>query len=129
LERHGGFIGRSLDHADWVVEKLLCPEHRNDATPLYVAGYGRNNAAGRDEALLWTRPLVSACGLSDIAGPGPTVRPDGELTADNIIVFIGWFVIGDLRADIARSGQLPTPDGKLTADDVILFVQRLTAGC
>jgi len=45
------------------------------------------------------------------------------------MVFIGWFVIGDLRADIARSGQLPTPDGKLTADDVILFVQRLTAGC
>ena len=70
-----------------------------------------------------------ACSLSDVAGAGPSLRADGELTADDIIVFIRWFVGGDTRADIARSGQQPTPDGEFTADDIIFFVSRFAAGC
>jgi len=73
---------------------------------------------------------VSAGGPSDIAGPGPTIGPDGELTADDIIFFISSFTAGNLGvADIAGPGPSVGADGELTADDVILFVQRLTAGC
>jgi hypothetical protein len=72
---------------------------------------------------------VKACGPADIAGPGPSVGLDGELTADDIIQFIAWFTSGDTRADIAGPGPSEGPDGELTADDVILFISRFTTGC
>ncbi len=58
---------------------------------------------------------------SDIAGPGQSVEPDGERTADDIIVFYNRFFAGDCRADIAGPGQSRVPDGELTADDIINF--------
>jgi microcystin-dependent protein len=69
------------------------------------------------------------CGLSDIAGPGQSIGPDTQLTADDIITFIGWFFAGDARADVARAGQVATPDGQFTADDLIVFINRFFAGC
>jgi hypothetical protein len=58
---------------------------------------------------------------SDIAGAGQSVEPDGERTADDIIVFNNRFFAGDCRADIAGPGQSRVPDGELTADDIINF--------
>jgi glycerophosphoryl diester phosphodiesterase len=66
---------------------------------------------------------------ADVAGPGLTLVPDGELTADDVIVFINWFSTGNLRADIAGPGVQPGFDEEYTADDVILFINRFTAGC
>jgi hypothetical protein len=73
--------------------------------------------------------IIGICTLSDIASPGPTVGPDGELSADDVILFINWFVSGDVRADIAGPGPTVGPDGELTADDIILFISRFVAGC
>jgi hypothetical protein len=70
-----------------------------------------------------------ACTPSDVAGPGQTVGADGQLTADDIIVFVGWFFAADARADIAGSGQSVGADGQFTADDLILFINRFFAGC
>jgi len=67
--------------------------------------------------------------LADIAGPGPSVGPDGELTADDVILYISWFSGGDPQADIAGPGPSVGADGEFTADDIILFVNRFTAGC
>jgi hypothetical protein len=83
---------------------------------------------GRD-ALFVATPRVTACGSSDVAGPGQAVGANGSLTADDIIVFIGWFFAADARADIAGPGQTPEPDGAFTADDIILFINRFFAGC
>jgi hypothetical protein len=69
------------------------------------------------------------CTTSDIAGPGPTPGADGELTADDIIQFVGWFTTSDARADIAGPGGEPLSDGEFTADDIILFINRFTTGC
>ncbi len=77
----------------------------------------------------WPAFALRQCGSSDVAGAGQQVGPDGELTADDIIVFIGWFVTNDPRADIAGSGQVPGNDGEFTADDIIVFISRFTAGC
>jgi hypothetical protein len=74
-------------------------------------------------------PSVVACGPSDIAGAGQVVGADGQLTADDIIVFIGWFFGADTRADVAGPGQDPAPDGQFTADDIIVFIGRFFAGC
>ncbi len=70
-----------------------------------------------------------ACGASDVAGPGQVVGADGTLTADDIIVFIGWFFANDARADVAGSGQTIGADGSFTADDIIIFINRFFAGC
>jgi hypothetical protein len=67
--------------------------------------------------------------LADVAGPGQVAIPDGELTADDIIVFVGWYFANDPRADIASSGQIAGADGLFTADDLILFINRFFAGC
>jgi len=77
----------------------------------------------------WLSVSLCPCGLSDIAGPGQANTPDRQLTADDIIVFLAYFFIGDQRADIAGPGQSTTPDGQFTADDIILFLNRFFAGC
>jgi hypothetical protein len=71
----------------------------------------------------------TACGPSDVAGQGQTLGADGTLSADDIIVFIGWFFASDARADIAGQGQTVGADGNFTADDIILFINRFFAGC
>jgi hypothetical protein len=75
------------------------------------------------------RTGVQACSPADIAAVGQTVGADGQLTADDIIVYIGWFFAADARADIAGSGQSVGADGQFTADDLILFINRFFAGC
>jgi hypothetical protein len=69
------------------------------------------------------------CGPSDVAGSGQTVGGDGQLTADDIIVFINWFFAADARADVAGSGQTIGADGQFTADDIIVFIGRFFTGC
>jgi hypothetical protein len=75
--------------------------------------------------------VAQRCGPSDVAGSGQSVQPcgDGELTADDVIVFVAWFIVGDARADVGRSGQQPGGDGEFTADDLIVFVNRFVQGC
>jgi CubicO group peptidase (beta-lactamase class C family) len=65
----------------------------------------------------------------DVAGAGLGVGGDGELTADDLIVFVNWFAAGDKRADIAGPGLAATSDQELTADDIIVFVSSFTRGC
>jgi|GEM_PF-2095952 len=73
--------------------------------------------------------LSAGCGASDVAGAGQSIGADGEVTADDIIVFIGWFVTADARADVSRAGQQAGSDGEFTADDIIVFISRFIAGC
>jgi hypothetical protein len=82
-----------------------------------------------DASEYFTLSLRTSCGFGDIAGPGPSVGFDGELTADDVIQFIAWFTAADDRADIASPGPSVGPDAEFTADDVILFISRFTAGC
>jgi agmatine/peptidylarginine deiminase len=67
--------------------------------------------------------------IGDTASPGQVPARDGELTADDVIVFIARFTALDPAADIAGPGQSVGGDNEFTADDVLLFVNRFTAGC
>ena len=69
------------------------------------------------------------CGLSDVAGANQAVGPNGVLTADDIIVFLGWFIANDPRANVAGPNQSTIPDTVLTADNIIVFLGRFFAGC
>jgi uncharacterized membrane protein len=75
------------------------------------------------------RDFVVPCGWSDVAGAGQVERSDGALSADDLVVFVGWFFAGDARADVGGAGGAVEPDGVLTADDLTLFVARFFAGC
>ncbi len=59
---------------------------------------------------------------ADIAGPGQSPGPDGQRTADDIIVYLNWFFSTYPLADIASPGQTPGPDGNFTADDIIVYL-------
>jgi hypothetical protein len=79
----------------------------------------------RNRSSLFRRSWCNA----DVAGPGQSVGPDGDLTADDIIVFLNYFFAGNLRADVAGPGQSTVVDGALTADDIIVFLNGFFAGC
>ncbi|MCP9874830.1 GC-type dockerin domain-anchored protein [Synechococcus sp. Cruz CV-v-12] len=68
---------------------------------------------------------------SNVSGPGQnTVTIDGELTADDIIVFLNRFFAGNLLSNVSGPGQdTVNLDAELTADDIIVFLNRFFAGC
>jgi hypothetical protein len=73
--------------------------------------------------------VPQAC-LADIAGPGPISTPDGELTADDIILFLNAFTANNLTvADVSGPGLAPEADNELTADDIIRFVNSFVGNC
>jgi hypothetical protein len=74
--------------------------------------------------------------VADVAGVNQVQGPDGRLTVDDWIVFIGAYFAGDMFiADVARAGgaSMPPvggpvePDGQLTADDFIAFISSFVA--
>jgi hypothetical protein len=83
----------------------------------YLGGYRSDNPNNPNPNTFDPRLPCNA----DIAGPGQSRVPDGEITPDDIIVFINMFFAGDFRADISGPGQSRIPDGKFTADDIIVY--------
>jgi hypothetical protein len=91
----------------------------------------------------WPGIVRALCGPSDVAGPNQAIGGDGVLTADDIIVYLGWYFASatgsptpgnppspaNLLADVAGPNQSTSPDGVLTADDIIVFLGRYFAGC
>ncbi len=130
---------------DEIRERLMAESTPiNALNPNHVAQLG----AGMLNAL---RPLQGpciiappACSLADITHIGGSAddpgAPDGQLTVDDLIVFVnafGWGQgcpaapgaacnVADVT-DIANSGA--GPDGQLTVDDIIAFVNAYGDGC
>jgi hypothetical protein len=86
-------------------------------------------AIGPTNWAFYQNALLPRCDASDIAGPNQSPVSDGSYTADDIIVFLGWYFAADPRADIAGANQAVAPDTQLTADDIIVFLGRYFAGC
>ncbi|MGH7131484.1 MAG: DUF7453 family protein [Phycisphaerales bacterium] len=79
---------------------------------------------------MFTGSIGTRCNAADVASLGGAPTPDGQNTADDVIVFLGAFFSGDLAiADIAQLGGTPGADGQLTADDIILFLSAFFAPC
>lgn len=73
--------------------------------------------------------VVNLC-VADVGGLGGTSEPDGQLSADDIVVFLRGFFAGDASiADVAQVGGTIGKDGQLTADDVIAFLGAFIGGC
>lgn len=93
------------------------------------AGMGDDNPTFTMQTTLVGRRVIR-CSRADIASLGGTGLPDGQLTADDIILFLASF-FGDVRvlSDYASLGGTPEPDGLLTADDVIVYLSTFFGGC
>ncbi|MGH7131956.1 MAG: GC-type dockerin domain-anchored protein [Phycisphaerales bacterium] len=81
----------------------------------------------------YSAPVTAAVecrSIADVTGLGATPGCDGQLTADDIIVFLGAFFSGDTAiADVARLGGAIGHDGQLTPDDIVAFLAAFFAGC
>jgi hypothetical protein len=64
--------------------------------------------------------------MDDGTGTG---EPDGAVSIDDLLYFIRFFDIGDVRADLANTSGQPLPDGAVTIDDLLYFLDRFEAGC
>ena len=68
--------------------------------------------------------------VADVAGLGGAAGADGQLTADDIVFYLGAFFAADLSvADIAGLGGATGADGQLTPDDLIAFLGSFFGGC
>lgn len=73
---------------------------------------------------------VSCPNLADVAGLGGSVGCDGQLTADDLIVFLDALFAGNLAvADIAGLGGSAGADGQITTDDLIRFLDQFFTPC
>ncbi|MBL8760337.1 MAG: hypothetical protein JNL50_03460 [Phycisphaerae bacterium] len=85
----------------------------SDGSFIVVAGFGRNNATARDEALLWTRPMNNC--------PGD-FNHDGFVNGNDYDEFADAFDAADPAADL-------NADGFVNGDDYDLFAEHFDAGC
>ncbi len=75
-------------------------------------------------------PSPCPCGAADVAQIGGRVQPDGQLSPDDIVVFLSSFFVNDVTvADIVGPGGSPPRDGAVTPDDIIAFLSAFFAGC
>lgn len=85
---------------------------------------------------------AGACNIADLTEAGGTIdepgAPDGQLTLDDILIFIDSFNDGAgcpgtapcNLADVTDTGDTGNgPDGQLTLDDILAFVDAYNAGC
>ncbi len=64
--------------------------------------------------------------LDDGTGTG---TPDGGVTLDDLLYFLGLFEAGDFNADLDDGSSTNAPDGGITIDDLIYFIARFELGC
>lgn len=72
---------------------------------------------------------INSC-PADVAGLGGTLGADGQLTVDDIVVYLSQFFANNLAVtDIAQLGGAQGPDGQITVDDLVLFLNLFFSGC
>ncbi|QQS09317.1 MAG: hypothetical protein IPK69_01440 [Phycisphaerales bacterium] len=69
---------------------------------------------------------VCVADMDDGTGTG---TPDGGVTIDDLLYYIGIFGGGSIQADVDDGSGTGTPDGGVTIDDLLYFINRFNAGC
>lgn len=67
--------------------------------------------------------------VADVDDGTGTGTPDGGVTIDDLLYYLGLFEAGDVRADVDDGTFTGTPDGGVTIDDLLYFLIRFEAGC
>lgn len=67
--------------------------------------------------------------LADFDDGNATGVPDGGVTIDDLLYYLGMFDSGDARADVDDGNFSGIPDGGVTIDDLLFYLERFDAGC
>ena len=95
-----------------------------------VVGWGLHNQQWEGFIATLPPPGPTPCNAADVAGLGGSIGPDGQLTADDVVVYLAAFFSNNLAvADIAVLGGAPGHDGQLTADDIVYFLSQFFSPC
>ncbi|MGH7133735.1 MAG: GC-type dockerin domain-anchored protein [Phycisphaerales bacterium] len=66
----------------------------------------------------------------DIGGPGGSRGPDGQVTVDDLVVYLSEFFAGNQSiCDLVGVGGLPIRDGLITVDDLTEFFSEFFSNC
>ncbi len=69
-----------------------------------------------------------AC-VADVDDGNGTGTPDGGVTIDDLIYYLGLFEVGDVEADVDDGSGTGVHDGGVTIDDLLYYLSRFEAGC
>ena len=73
--------------------------------------------------------LITSC-PADVAQLGGSPGADGQLTPDDLVLFLQQFFNNNLAVcDIATLGGNPGADGQITPDDLVLFLSLFFSNC
>ncbi len=94
----------------------------------------RQFTATKGEAyeILWfkfTVGEVTPVCIADVDDGSATGTPDGAVTIDDLLYYLGVFQQGDVAADVDDGSGTATPDGAVTIDDLLYYLVRFQAGC
>jgi hypothetical protein len=71
-------------------------------------------------------PATCVADMDDGTGTG---TPDGGVTIDDLLYYLGIYADGAGRADVDDGSGTGTPDGGVTIDDLLYYLTRYEAGC
>jgi hypothetical protein len=74
------------------------------------------------------RPAPPAC-VADVDDGSGTGTPDGGVTIDDLLYYLGIYSAGSIAADVDDGSGTGTRDGGVTIDDLLYFLLRYEAGC
>jgi hypothetical protein len=66
---------------------------------------------------------------ADVDDGSGTNHPDGGVTLEDLLYFLGRYSLGDLRADVDNGSGTGTPDGGVGIEDLLYFLSRYGMGC
>jgi hypothetical protein len=91
-------------------------------------GDSAGDIAGQALVVLDTNPPPPVC-VADFDDGSGTGTPDGGVTIDDLIFYLGLFEAGDVGADVDDGSSTGVRDGGVTIDDLIYYLVRFEAGC
>jgi len=67
--------------------------------------------------------------VADVDDGSGSGVPDGGVTIDDLLYYLGIFEQGVIAADVDDGSATGTPDGGVTIDDLLFYLFRFEAGC
>ncbi len=119
-----------------VVEAIVSTQSLADAGVLTLGKRVRSVAFGGRSSInggfaiyaLTVRDPATACPADFDDGSG-TGTPDGGVTIDDLLYYLGIYSDGVIAADLDDGSGNGVPDGGVTIDDLLYFLVRYAAGC
>lgn len=110
--------------ADWQFTEAFSIS--SDGTAITGQGIYQGQSAGY---LITGLPPECAADLGDSSSSPIPTEPDGAVTIDDLLIFLGSFDGSNLRADMDNGSSRGIPDGSVTIDDLLFFLAHFEAGC